>query len=609
MNRSDQLIWLLILLVAASLRIFQFWDFSLSNDELSALARLGFDTFHDLLHQGIKIDGHPPAAQVLLWAVTGLFGDSTAVVRAPFVLAGILAVHFVFKMGKEWSGTATGLLSAALFATLSFPILYSRIARPYALGMLFTVMAGYFWIKTVRGRAERSDLFWLAVALALSAYSHYFAALTAAIMAVTGTFLITGRPLRSYLLSLLLAFILYLPYIPFFLHQLSLGGVGEWLGPPEIDWPITHLSYAFNDSYWLMSVVGVIALIGTIRMRSAESSRPWVALLLFMVPMAIGFGYSRWVNPVLQHSTLLFSFPFLLIFVFSGWRDGGNKLAQMLSLLLLLAGTYSTVFANRFYQTEHFGVFKEIGQHISEWSSKTEERTLRIGDFNHPSYIDRYLNETSLHLYRTTDEKGLVHLKHMVDTSKARFAIYGWSTVNQSPEVQAVIRQKFPKEIERRKHFNAEAVMYGKGETEPVYTIFSFEKNNRWNFNPEMVVSSDSSTNFILINEQSAFGPTCFIPLKELTEQGFQELTVRVELESADDPTGMLMVYEQSSSEERYAWESDAFDLQQGRNSPNWSVFVYKLKPVNTAEDVLKVYPWLPDGGEAKLTSMQVWFD
>lgn len=62
LGKTEKVILAIILFIGAALRIYNFWDFSLSNDELSALARLNFDSFSDLIMNGVRIDGHPAAA-------------------------------------------------------------------------------------------------------------------------------------------------------------------------------------------------------------------------------------------------------------------------------------------------------------------------------------------------------------------------------------------------------------------------------------------------------------------------------------------------------------------------------------------------------------------
>ena len=113
-------------------------------------------------------------------------------------------------------------------------------------------------------------------------------------------------------------------------------------------------------------------------------------LLLILTPFIVGFFYSRHINPVLQNSTLLFSFPFLLIFVFSGRDDGKKNFSYAATGLLLTITIFSTVFEKRFYPTNQFGVFKELAEHIVEWNAEVEKDALLIGDLNLPFYIDNY---------------------------------------------------------------------------------------------------------------------------------------------------------------------------------------------------------------------------
>lgn len=608
--KTEKVILALIILVGAILRVYNFWDFSLSNDELSALARLNFDSFSALLHQGIKIDGHPAAAQVVLWYMTKWFGNGVFAVRLPFVLAGIASVYFMHRLAKEWISTSAGLLSAAVFAALEFPVLYSRIARPYALGMLFVLMAATFWIRIVKERQRPSDFVWLALSLALSAYSHYFAALTAFILAFAGTFLVKGKSLKLYLMALLAAFILYLPYIPFFLHQLNLGGVGQWLGPPENNWIWHHLNYIFNDSKWLLLITIISGNLGLILFRSKKSFiNNALPIILFLLPFTIGFAYSKWMNPVLQHSTLLFSFPFLLVALFSTWSDEKPKWTIALSCLLLTLTSFSTVIQNRFFSTDHFGVFKELANHLIDWKTEVENDVLLIGDFNYPFYLHYYsdqLQPIELALYRTTDENGLAQLKSIVDTASTEFLIYAWSTVNQSPEVEAIIQEKFPIEVKRETYFNSEAVLFKKGGNPVAEHRFNFEKTDEWNFNSEVISVDSIGNKSLIVSNENPYGPTFSASISDLVAQGFTNMRIRVNCTLTDDGSEFQMVYEQVNADGGYAWESDEFRRQFRSGGPTWGVFEYDLKEVRSSDDVIKIYPWLPTGETVKLKAMEI---
>ena len=75
LNFAQRLTLILILIVGAVLRFYNFYGWSLTNDELSALNRLRFSSFMEVMEQGVKLnDMHPPGVQAFLYIWTTLFG-------------------------------------------------------------------------------------------------------------------------------------------------------------------------------------------------------------------------------------------------------------------------------------------------------------------------------------------------------------------------------------------------------------------------------------------------------------------------------------------------------------------------------------------------------
>ena len=64
---SDLIILIAILLIGAVLRFNRFANWSLSNDELSAITRLNFPDLNTLLKEGVRPDYHPAGVQVFLF--------------------------------------------------------------------------------------------------------------------------------------------------------------------------------------------------------------------------------------------------------------------------------------------------------------------------------------------------------------------------------------------------------------------------------------------------------------------------------------------------------------------------------------------------------------
>ena len=230
-------LWLAALLLASIFVRFYFLQgFSLSNDELSAVNRLQFNGLSEVIKYGVRPDGHPAGAQILLFAWTSIFGNYPFMVRFPFVLLSSLAPLFAFLFARR-SGHLTGaLLFSTFIAFAQFFVLYGLLARPYGIGLSLSLAAAWLWHMLLFNQ-ERRKFPWanslgLALIWSLMAYMHYFSGLMAIIMALSGLFFIKRFNRIAYGVSLGLAALFFAPHIGISLYQLGLGGVGSWLAPP-----------------------------------------------------------------------------------------------------------------------------------------------------------------------------------------------------------------------------------------------------------------------------------------------------------------------------------------------------------------------------------------
>lgn len=120
MTLSNKLILFGVLVVAAVLRLYGFHELPYTHDELSALFRLSFGSFNELIEHGVKVDGHPAGVQVFLYYWVALFGEQAWKIKLPFALLGIGSVALVYAIGKKWFTHSVGLYSATFLAGLTF---------------------------------------------------------------------------------------------------------------------------------------------------------------------------------------------------------------------------------------------------------------------------------------------------------------------------------------------------------------------------------------------------------------------------------------------------------------------------------------------------------
>ena len=132
MNLKDQIkkfpeefILGLILLIGAVLRFHHLGFTSLSNDELSAIVRAQYNTFSEMIQNGVMIDFHPAGVEVFMYYWMKIFGDGVFIIRFPFAVAGIFSIFILYLLARRWFNKTTALFSAASLSFLQFPLLYS----------------------------------------------------------------------------------------------------------------------------------------------------------------------------------------------------------------------------------------------------------------------------------------------------------------------------------------------------------------------------------------------------------------------------------------------------------------------------------------------------
>ena len=193
MKLANKHILYFILLVATTLRFYNYFHLPFTHDEFSALFRTQFDSFTKLIEYGVKTtDTHPAGVQVFLYYWTKVFGMTEWVVKLPFTLSGIAAVYLIYLIGKEWYNETIGLISAAFLASLQFAIMYSQLARPYTSGLFLCLLMVYYWSLLIRTPAKvfNRNLIFFILSAALCTYNHHFSLLFAAIVGISGLFFI-----------------------------------------------------------------------------------------------------------------------------------------------------------------------------------------------------------------------------------------------------------------------------------------------------------------------------------------------------------------------------------------------------------------------------------
>lgn len=464
--------WLLLGLGAA-LRLQGLFSWTITADELSALSRL-YPSLGELWSKGIAPDGHPALVQLWLWAYTRLFGDAAFLLRLPFCLCGVLSLWVAHRLMQRWFGTPAALFVLAAMALSQLFIRYSCLARPYAPGLLFTLLAASYWSRiALEGDRRRSVVVALALNLVAAATTHYLSLMAAAAMAASVVVVWRTDARKPLLWAYALALACFLPHLPLTLHQLSHGGVGGpngWLAAPTPAFVWDFLFFVFNDNVLVIIPFLVVGAASWYAPPIAPETRTrlGLSLLWFLVPGAVAYAYSVWVNPILQPSGLLFTTPFLMGAWFCRVPSTFPPRYVLTMLVLFTASIYAfSVPMGKLFERRTFGVFTELAEeHNRDVQRCGKGMVLAIANVDGPFFLNyphHHLGtEADYAVYHLEGIADVAALEPMLNTASMPFCSYSWSNTTPNWEVLGLIQEHYPYLIKKQWWFNSEHYLFSK---------------------------------------------------------------------------------------------------------------------------------------------------
>lgn len=603
----DSYWWLLIIILvtATALRLYGL-DYSFTNDELSALSRLNFDSLSALISKGIRVDGHPAFTQLLLYIWTPLSGLTETGVRLPFVIFGVGSILMVYLIGKDWFGVSVGLYTAATMAGLQFFIMYSQLARPYSPGLFFTCITAFFWGRILLNRTNRIGAMLAGFFTALAMLTHYFSFMQVVFLAILGLFMLNKKNSKNCMLAAVTALVIWLPHLEITLYQLSLGGVGQWLGAPEEDYLWKFLQYLFNDHTALAILICVIGLAGVFLAFRFRRFSKWqlICLLLFILPFLTGYFYSVMINPVLQFSTLIFASPFLVMLIFSFYPPQLSRgVTIAVTLILLGANSISTIAYARYYQTENFGVFKELAEKVKEWDETYgSSNVTKIAHLNSHTYLAHYFEQlqhpVELGIWNINSDSSRSRLREHLEQANEPYLAFAWSNIYVPDETYEMIRSEYPAMVEHVAHFNSGAYLFsrkGTDERTPQFSYapdFSQSTHKYLSGLDQNKLTSDSARVGYLMIPNDEYSWNFSASAGEIGLEEGELLVISLHVRAAP-PTKATLVLEVNSPNREKEWKGNNLEgfVIPGSNEHE-ILLTYKATEEISPEDQIKSYVW-----------------
>jgi hypothetical protein len=502
-KRQETFLLAVVMLLAFFLRLKYIRGLSLSNDELSALIRLRFDTYAEMMRN--YMDGHPAGVQAFLFYWVKIFGESALTLRMPFLLFGTFSTLLIYLLGKRWFSAEAGLLAAAVYSVSPLILVTTDLARMYSPGVFFSVLAALYWTYFLFPKERIKKRYWLIITLSAAAciHVHYFCGLFIGLLFLTGLFYLKAKNAVAYFSAFIIAALTFIPELPLFVRQLNIADVGAWLSPPPNTFLYDFIFEVFMNSWVYMLIVLFMMIAGYLLSRQNKHQNHFriISLSWFMLSFIIGYVYSQ-THPVLQYTSLVFTLPFFLLFLFSYNPFTGMKRPAVFIAIFILAIS-TKLLSSGFYSTRHFGDFKTIAAEVSKLHKENNYDPFFVINTSNPDYYEYYRKEFPFPeqkiIYTIEAPEDFRDLARITDTCTSQYFGFAWCNAAHPHQVLSAIQSAYPYLIEKKIFFNSAIYLFskkpGKQLYEPLLSSVCDYENHTWQINDSASTEKYFSSN------------------------------------------------------------------------------------------------------------------
>jgi 4-amino-4-deoxy-L-arabinose transferase-like glycosyltransferase len=433
-HRLQLLLIVAILLIAAFLRIM---DLSRSpagfspeetvTIQVTETARLGaIASFYKI---GDLYGGHEGLFPVLQTIITGIVGNGLLGFRVLSLWCGLVSVALTFALGRRLFGSYVGLVAAAALAVTFWAVLLSRctireaLVLPLLLALLLLIARALHLIRTF-GHASPSTLSFTLVGIFISllAYTHWTGLIGFGIFAAYLIYIVLSRqPISRRIISyagysILLAFILGIPYIAFTVRLPQISGLYTYWASRPTDIPSFFSSliqtiaalFIVGDASWVHNVATtpLVGIPGSILLFIGLFAvlRRWRSANMGLVLLAFLFGLfpDIWSRQPASFTTLTVALPAIVLLIGLGsvtvaeWAK--LRVTILNTRLMLITGLVTAI-----------SVFVIIFMLFAVWGKSSEVDIAYRGQLGRiAAYLDRNQDEltTTVCTFNLSDGAG-----------------------------------------------------------------------------------------------------------------------------------------------------------------------------------------------------------
>lgn len=311
LTRSKLLIFLMIFTLATVFYLFKIEFSDLWSDEIYTKSMLG-GSLSDFFAK-FKNDLHPPLYYLVLRLFTGLFGLNAISLRLFSVLGVLSTILLGYFAGQRVFGKQGALYFCLMLISVPMLAAYSHQARMYtwaAFSVTGVFIYSYLFMRTAKNR----DLALLFVFTVLAMYTHYYsmaAAFVANMFVFLHLLLTKNKKWLPHLFSLLLAAIIFLPWLFMFIIQVKKVQHAFWAPEVSLNAILSCFKIPFTEQFWttnysisltilIYSLIVFTFLISFTKSVSEYRLVLWLSLFIFLGTLLVVTIISLFSQPILS---------------------------------------------------------------------------------------------------------------------------------------------------------------------------------------------------------------------------------------------------------------------------------------------------------------------
>jgi uncharacterized membrane protein len=304
------LIFSLIFVISAAFYFFNIGFSDLWSDETYTKSLL-YGTLSDL-YTKFKNDLHPPLYYLGLRLYTGMFGLTTTSLRI-FSVVGVLATLLLgYFAGQRVFGKQGALYLCLMLISVPMLAVYSHQARMYTWAA-FSITGVFIYSCLFIRTGTTRDLVLLFIFTVAAMYIHYYsmiAAFVANLYVFLHLVLTKNKKWFNHLLSLLIAAILFLPWLSMFIVQVKRVQNAFWAPEVSLQTILSCFTIPFTEQFWTtgysrtMTILMYTLIFLTILLSFTKSFSEyrlvlWLSLFIFLGTLFIAAIISLFSQPIL----------------------------------------------------------------------------------------------------------------------------------------------------------------------------------------------------------------------------------------------------------------------------------------------------------------------